>query len=234
MRRIGIDTGGTFADFVSLEDGKGRVHKVPSTPADPLRGIVTGLAELCPAGLQGAEVVHGTTVGTNAFLTRQGARVVLLTTRGFEDVLFIGRQTRRELFNLAVDRTPELLPRERVIGVRERLGADGGILTPLDADEIARVRRQLAELAPEAVAVCLLHAYANPEHEERRGPGLSRSGVVWLPEGPVTLPFYYRPELKPGSIFSGPALVLEDHATLLVLDGFQGEVLDQGHIWLRG
>ena len=167
MKRIGIDTGGTFTDLVALENGAGRVHKVPSTPREPLAAIVAGLTELCPEGLAGAEVVHGTTVGTNAFLTRQGARVALLTTQGFEDVLFIGRQTRRELFNLEVDQTPELLPRERVLGVKERLGPDGRVLTPLTADELERLGRRLRELAPEAVAVCLLHAYACPEHEER-------------------------------------------------------------------
>ncbi|MFW6113219.1 MAG: hydantoinase/oxoprolinase N-terminal domain-containing protein, partial [Thermodesulfobacteriota bacterium] len=94
--RIGIDTGGTFTDFVLLGEGAGLVHKVASTPADPLQAILQGLGELCPGGLDGAAVVHGTTVGTNAFLTRRGARVALVTTRGFEDVLFIGRQTRRQ------------------------------------------------------------------------------------------------------------------------------------------
>jgi N-methylhydantoinase A len=175
--RIGIDTGGTFTDFVCLENGRGRVHKVPSTPQDPLQAIVSGLGELCPQGLEGAAVVHGTTVGTNAFLTRQGARVVLLTTQGFEDVLFIGRQTRRELYHLKVERSPELLPRERVLGVRERLGPDGRILTPLDTDEIERLRRRLKALAPEAVAVCLLHAYAHPEHEERLAAALADLGL---------------------------------------------------------
>jgi N-methylhydantoinase A len=119
------------------------------------------------------EVVHGTTVGTNAFLQRRGARVALLTTRGFEDVIFIGRQTRRELFNLAVDKPPELLPRERVLGVAERLGADGRVLTPLTAEEISRVRRQVAALAPEAVAIVLLHSYANGDHEERLAAALA-------------------------------------------------------------
>lgn len=188
MNRIGIDTGGTFTDFVSLGAGAGRVHKVPSTPTDPLRAIVTGVNELRPQGLAGVEVVHGTTVGTNAFLTRQGAKVALLTTQGFEGVLCIGRQTRRELFNLAVDKAPELLPRERVIGVRERLGPDGCVITALTGDEIERVRRRLLELAPEAVAVCLLHAYGFPEHEERLAAAvadlqlpISRSSRV-LPE----------------------------------------------------
>jgi N-methylhydantoinase A/oxoprolinase/acetone carboxylase beta subunit len=188
--RIGIDTGGTFTDFVSLAGGAGRVYKAPSTPADPLQAIVAGLGELCPQGLEGVEVVHGTTVGTNAFLTRQGARVALLTTQGFEDVLFIGRQTRRELFNLGVDQTPELLPRERVLGVRERLAADGRILTPLTPEELERVRRRLRELAPEAVAVCLLHAYAYPEHEERLAAALADLGV------PVSLSSRVLPEFR--------------------------------------
>jgi N-methylhydantoinase A/oxoprolinase/acetone carboxylase beta subunit len=129
-------------------------------------------------------------VGTNAFLTRQGARVVLLTTQGFEDVLFIGRQTRRELFNLAVDQAPELLPRARVLGVRERLAADGRLLTPLDADEIARVRRRVRELAPEAVAVCLLHAYAYPQHEERLAAALADLGA------PLSLSSRILPEFR--------------------------------------
>ncbi len=190
VNRIGIDTGGTFTDFVWLGDGEGRVHKAPSTPQDPLQAIVTGLAELRPDGLDGAEVVHGTTVGTNAFLTRQGSRVVLLTTKGFEDVLFIGRQTRRELFNLGVDQAPELLPRAQVLGVRERLSADGRILTPLDADEIARVRRRVRELAPEAVAVCLLHAYAHPQHEELLAAALADIGT------PLSLSSRILPEFR--------------------------------------
>jgi N-methylhydantoinase A len=171
--RIGIDTGGTFTDFVFLGNGPGRVHKVPSTPENPLRAILAGLRELTPEGLSGVEVVHGTTVGTNAFLTRRGARVVLLTTRGFEDVLFIGRQTRADLFSLAPAKPPDLLPRERILGVAERLRADGSVLQRLTAHEIARIRRQVAELAPESVAVCLLHAYTNPDHEQRLAEALA-------------------------------------------------------------
>ena len=110
--RLGIDTGGTFTDLVCIGAREGRVHKVPSTPDNPLRAILAGIKELRPEGLEGVEVVHGTTVGTNAFLERRGAKVVLLTTQGFEDVLAIGRQTRRELFNLNVEKAPELLPRE--------------------------------------------------------------------------------------------------------------------------
>jgi N-methylhydantoinase A len=136
------------------------------------------------------EIVHGTTVGTNAFLTRRGAKVALLTTKGFEDVLFIGRQTRAELFSLAAAKPPELLPRERVIGVGERLLADGSVQTPLRADEIARVRRQVAELAPESVAICLLHSYANPMHEKLLAESLADL------EAPISLSSDIMPEFR--------------------------------------
>jgi len=188
--RIGIDTGGTFTDFVCLGEGEGRVYKTPSTPQAPLQAISTGLKELCPQGLDGVEVVHGTTVGTNAFLERRGARVVLLTTAGFEDVLFIGRQVRRELFNLQVEKAPEIIPREMVLGVAERLGPDGRVEKPLTADELSRVRQWVKEQNPEAVAICLLHAYANPEHEERLAAALSDLGI------PMSLSSRVLPEFR--------------------------------------
>jgi N-methylhydantoinase A/oxoprolinase/acetone carboxylase beta subunit len=188
--RLGIDSGGTFTDLVYLGAGEGRVHKVPSTPQDPLKAIVAGLQELRPEGLEGVEVVHGTTVGTNAFLERRGARVVLLTTRGFEDVIFIGRQTRRELFNLKVEKSRELLPRDRILGVKERLGPDGAVLTPLTPEQVERLSRQVRDLAPEAVAICLLHAYAHPAHEERLAAALADLKV------PVSLSSRVLPELR--------------------------------------
>jgi N-methylhydantoinase A len=188
--RIGIDTGGTFTDFVFLGEGLGRVHKVPSTPENPLDAILTGLRELRPEGLQGVEIVHGTTVGTNAFLTRRGANVVLITTQGFEDVFSIGRQTRTELFSLAPTKPPALLPRERVVGVAERLLADGSVHLPLNIDEMARIRRQVAALAPESIAICLLHAYANPVHEQRLAEGLADLGV------PISLSSVILPEFR--------------------------------------
>lgn len=188
--RLGIDTGGTFTDFVLLGADRGLVHKVPSTPENPLKAVFQGLKELCPEGLGDLEMVHGTTVGTNAFLTRRGARVVLVTTKGFEDVLFIGRQTRQELFTLTPRRPPEILPREQVVGVAERLTADGSVLVPLTGEEIARVCREVTARQPEAVAVCLLHAYANPEHELRLGEALASLGV------PVSLSSRVLPEIR--------------------------------------
>ena len=188
--RLGIDTGGTFTDFVLLGEGVGRVHKVASTPGNPLQAILQGVEELCPEGLNGTAVIHGTTVGTNAFLTRRGARVILVTTQGFEDVLFIGRQTRRQLFDLAPSRPPELLPREQVVGVAERLRADGAVLASLTSEEIARVVKEVAALKPEAVAVCLLHSYVNAEHEEKLATALGSLKV------PVSISSRVLPEFR--------------------------------------
>ena len=186
--RLGIDTGGTFTDFVVLGPEGLRVHKTPSTPADPSLAILRGLEEIFGPSLPSLEIVHGTTVGTNAFLERRGAKVALLTTAGFEDVIFIGRQTRPQLFALAGDRPPALLRREHCLGVNERLRAGGSVLTALTEAEIERLQRQIQDLEVEALAVCLLHAYANSAHERLLEAGLaglglpiSRSSLV-LPE----------------------------------------------------
>jgi len=121
MIRIGVDTGGTFTDFVLRDDDRVAVHKVRSTPDDPSRAILQGLAEL-GMPLTGADVVHGSTVATNAVLERRGAKVALVATAGFEDVLRIGRQTRRELYNVFVaDRRP-FVDADLVVGIRERVG----------------------------------------------------------------------------------------------------------------
>lgn len=190
MLRLGIDTGGTFTDFFLLHERGWQVHKVPSTPDNPAHAILTGLKDLLGTGPANLEIVHGTTVGTNAFLERKGARVVLLTTQGFEDVLFIGRQTRRELFNLSGEKPLPLLPRQRCLGVQERCKADGTVLQPLTRAEVQRLRTQIRRHNPEALAICLLHAYANPAHEERLAAGLRDLGV------PLSLSSQVLPEFR--------------------------------------
>ncbi len=172
---VGVDTGGTFTDFVVLDAGGLRIHKVPSTPLDPSAAVEQGLQDL---GLLGkAALVHGTTVGTNALLERKGGRVVLLTTAGFEDVLHIGRQTRERLYDLFYRRPPDLVPPERRVGVRERIGPDGSVVTPLTADEVERVRRLVGAQGPEAVAVVFLFSYENPVHERAVRDALADLGV---------------------------------------------------------
>src|SRR5918996_1832498 len=124
--RIGVDTGGTFTDFVFERDGRLELFKLPSTPSDPSLAIQQGLSRICAetgAQLDRVEVVHGTTVGTNALLQRRGARIALVTTRGFEDVLVIGWQARPELYNLNAVKPPALVADGLRLGVRERVVA---------------------------------------------------------------------------------------------------------------
>jgi len=165
MLRIGIDTGGTFTDFAIVEDGRIRTWKEPSTPKDPSRAILAGLRRAV-ASSAGAEIVHGSTVATNALLEGRTARVAFVTNRGFEDILEIGRQARPDLYNLNVERPPSLVPRELRFGVGGRRRADGSEEEPLDPDDLARLAKELQASGASSVAVCLLHSWADPAHEE--------------------------------------------------------------------
>jgi N-methylhydantoinase A len=173
---VGVDTGGTFTDFVFLDRDGLRVHKRPSTPDDPARAVLEGLAAL-GAGAAGACITYGSTVATNAVLERRGARVALVTTAGFEDVIEIGRQARPELYALEPRRTPPLVERRRRIGVAERLAADGTVLRPLSEAAVRRAVAAVRRSGAESVAVALLHAYANGAHERRLGRALAAAGI---------------------------------------------------------
>lgn len=171
--RVGIDTGGTFTDFVQLTPSGLVVHKQRSTPDDPSRAILDGLRELRPS-----DVVHGSTVATNAVLERKGARVALVATRGFEDVLKIGRQTRPELYNVFVAPRPPLVDAALTFGLHERLDATGAVLDPVNEDEVDRLARLLHDRRVDIVAVCLLHAYVNPAHEQHVATLFRQSGLT--------------------------------------------------------
>ncbi|MDX2165609.1 MAG: hydantoinase/oxoprolinase family protein [Deltaproteobacteria bacterium] len=175
---IGIDTGGTFTDFICLGPDGVRVHKRPSTPDDPARAVLDGLAVLLKDQARGAvRITYGSTVATNAVLERKGARVVLLTTAGFEDMLEIGRQTRPELYALEPSPPVSLVERRRRIGVAERMAFDGRVLQPLGAAAVRRAVQAVRRAGGESIAVCLLHAYANGLHERRLGRALAELGV---------------------------------------------------------
>ena len=161
--RVGVDTGGTFTDFVFVKDGQIQLFKVPSTPEDPSLAIKQGLERIGGA----AEVVHGTTVGTNALLQRRGARTALITTRGFEDVLAIGRQARPELYNLNAVKPPPLVADELRFGVSERVVASGDVLEPLNDSELPALVEKLKQAGVESVAISLLFSFLHPQHEER-------------------------------------------------------------------
>ena len=160
---VGIDVGGTFTDIAILEDGQLKVHKLPSTPDDPSRGILQGVAE---AGVKEADFVHGSTVATNALLEGKGARTALVTTLGFEDVLEIGRQARTELYNLNIDRAPALAPWELRFGLAERVDHTGAIIEDLIPEALETLTTLLQEAKVDAVAVSFLFSFLNPAHEE--------------------------------------------------------------------
>jgi N-methylhydantoinase A/oxoprolinase/acetone carboxylase beta subunit len=163
--RIGIDTGGTFTDFVIWDGERCRTHKVRSTPADPAQAILAGLEELLGADRGAAEIVHGSTVATNALLERKGARTAFVTTEGFEDLLAIGRQNRRELYNFFAQAPAPLVGSDLTFGLRERTLHDGSIHKALDPEAAEDLARTLYDLGVESVAVCLLHSSVNGSHE---------------------------------------------------------------------
>lgn len=165
MRRrlLGVDVGGTFTDFLYWDGSELHLHKRLSTPQDPSQAILKGITESHWAP---QEVIHGSTVATNTLLTRTGARTALLTTEGFRDTLSIGRQARPDIYALHPTRPPPLIPTELCFEVPERISADGGIVTPLDRTAVNNVLETIAAAKVEALAICLLFSFANPEHEQ--------------------------------------------------------------------
>jgi len=180
MYYVGVDTGGTFTDFVALDAATGDIQalKVPSVPADPARAVVNGLTRLRERYGIAAEAVErfifGTTVATNAILERKGGRTALIATRGTRDVIEIQRQWRHRLFDLALQRPEPLVPRRWRLEASERVAADGSVVVPLDAAEARRVAAEAAALGVESVAVALLFSFVSPAHERRLRDALAR------------------------------------------------------------
>ncbi|HES58776.1 MAG TPA: hydantoinase/oxoprolinase family protein, partial [Firmicutes bacterium] len=170
--RIGADTGGTFTDIL-LDPGDGGPllrHKLPSTPGDPSRAVRQGvdavLGQLRAADNSERMVIHGSTVATNALLEGKGARAAFVTTAGFEDIVFLARQNRPELYQLEVRKPDPPLDPADCHGLRERIGADGSVLEPLAKSDIEELLVRLGESGVKACCICLLHSYANPQHEQ--------------------------------------------------------------------
>jgi N-methylhydantoinase A len=170
---VGIDTGGTFTDLVAVELERSRYHyhKVPTLTADPAKGILDGIAELLDRnGLDRTAVkllVLGTTLATNAVLQGRWARTGLITTQGFRDILELARQRRPHYFNLDIPKPIPPASRDCRFEVEGRIAADGSVVVPLSEEQVTSAIAALKEKQVEAVAVCYLHAYANPAHEER-------------------------------------------------------------------
>jgi N-methylhydantoinase A len=190
---VGCDTGGTFTDLVALsEQGDFRVAKVPSTPPHFDRAVLEGVRELGIPAADISRLFHGTTVTTNAVITKRGAASALVTTSGFRDILEIRRANREDLYDITWDPPAPLIPRRHRLEVVERVDYAGSIVTPLDEDSVRDVARKVAARGLESVAVCLINAHMNPRHEQRvrellleANPGLNVSlSTDILPEPP--------------------------------------------------
>jgi len=166
MRLLGIDTGGTFTDFVLYENGSLRVHKVLSSPRAPEKSILQGIRELDVA-LDGLKIIHGSTVATNAVLESKGVKTVYVSNYGLKDVLHIGRQARRELYNLQPQEIHHPLSRDLCLETGGRLSAQGEVVEDLTSQEIDTLVAQVAELQPLAVAINLIFSFLNPVFEQR-------------------------------------------------------------------
>jgi len=195
--RVGVDIGGTFTDVVlRLPDGTLRVSKVPSTPEDPGLAVVRGLdALLRAAGVSPAsvvEVVHGTTVASNTILQKKGARVGLLTTRGFRDVLEIGRVRTPDLFDLTWEKPEPLVERRHRLEVDERIGADGAVVRPLDREGLLAAAERLVADGADVIAVSFINSYVNAAHERLA----ERLLAARFPTLDVTTSYRVLPEIK--------------------------------------
>ena len=170
--RIAIDTGGTFTDCVWVERGRVRMLKVLSTPADPSQAITDAIQKIS----SDTEIIllHGTTVGTNTLLQRKGARVALVTTAGFEDVIEIGRQARPKLYDFFFDKVEPLVPRDLRFGIHERTDCEGKILESPTTKELGDLTQQIPDKHPDSIAISLLFSFANPENERSAGKALEK------------------------------------------------------------
>lgn len=162
--RLAVDTGGTFTDFIYQDGEKLKFFKVASTPHDPSQALLSGIQKFLPEKV--TLLIHGSTVATNAFIERKGAKVILVTTKGFEDLIFIGRQARPDLYNIFVEKPVPFIREENIYGIVERIGPRGEVIQNLTDVEIEKFLRWLSFREFDSCAIVLLHSYVNPSHEK--------------------------------------------------------------------
>ncbi|GAB7004766.1 hydantoinase/oxoprolinase family protein [Nocardioides sp. AN3] len=240
MYRIGIDIGGTFTDLAAVdENGRVVIAKSSSTPRDPSDGLLEGLNKLAAAlgttreQMLGAteRIVHGTTVATNALLEGKGSKVTLLTTEGHRDVIEMREGMKEDRYNVRMAPPPPLVPRARRIGVAERMRADGTASQPLAVESLKAAVQAAAESGAEAIAVCYLHSYRNPEHEQQTAAALADA----LPDTYVSISSEVLPQIKEYervwttvvNAYVGPVLAdyLSRLSGRLADAGYEGEVM---------
>ena len=205
--RIGVDAGGTFTDFVVLhDDGRLESFKIRSNPRSPAKVILAGLEQA--AGALRVDVVHGSTVATNALLERKGARTAFVTTAGFEDLLEIGRQNRAELYNLRPPPRRLLVSRNLCFGVQERVEYDGSVGRAPSAAELKRLAAKLQQARVRSVAICFLHSYQNSAHERATMKVLERDGIYLCASHEISPEFreYERSSTTVVNAYVGPLM----------------------------
>ncbi|NWF57301.1 MAG: hydantoinase/oxoprolinase family protein, partial [Syntrophaceae bacterium] len=196
--KLGIDIGGTFTDFVLLDEEKGwmEVGKRLTTPDDPSRAVLDGFNQILRQSGRTPEdvavVIHGTTLVTNTLIERKGARTGLITTQGFRDVLEMGNEVRYELYDLSLDKPEPLVPRHWRCGIAERITAQGEVLAGPDRDEVRRIARYFRENGVVSIAVCLLHSYRKGDHENQVREWLQKE----FPDFQVSLSSRVNPEIR--------------------------------------
>src|SRR5262245_31094459 len=195
---LGVDIGGTFTDFVLIDEASGQVMtgKVLTRTDDLAAGVLDGVRELLArhriAGSAVRKVVHGTTLATNALIERRGARTALVVTRGFRDILELARESRYDIFDIDLRVPPPLVPRRHVFEISERLAADGSVVQPLAIGEVGGIVEAIAAENIRAVAVCLLHSFRNPDHERALAAALHAKA----PDLAVSLSSDVMPDLR--------------------------------------
>lgn len=220
---VGVDIGGTFTDLVLSLNGQLQIHKLLSTPDNPAQAMLKGLNDITPDGLAALQqVAHGSTVATNAILERKGAKTALITTQGFRDLLFIGRQNRPDLYALHPLLPEPLIPRELCYEVPERLDHHGNILLSLDDSALDTVLDNIARQNVDSVAICLLYSFINPQHEERIRQRILERGL--LEEWQVALSSDVLPEFREYERASTVAL---EAYVRPVMAGYISDLLDK-------
>jgi N-methylhydantoinase A len=204
MITLGIDVGGTFTDLVMRDSRTGEMRslKTPTTPPHFADGVLTAIRLTNAAPGDITDIAHGMTVATNTALEMNGAKLGVITTRGFRDVLVVGRGNRTILYDIKAVRPPPLVPRQRVLEVDERMTGTGGVHLVLDEDQVVAACKRLTEMGVEAVAVCFLHSYANPDHENRAAEIVQRE----MPGIAISISSEILPEYREFERFSTTAL----------------------------
>ncbi len=220
IRKIGVDTGGTFTDIVMSLEGSLLTHKVLSTPKNPAHAVIKGVSEILEQhkidSHSDVEIVHGSTVATNALLEYRGARIALITTKGFEDVIEIGRQVRPHLYDINVQRPAPLIPSDRRFGITERTLHTGEIQTKVATTELEKLTTKLIGLELDAIAICFLFSYVNPKNEKIVAEHLSSLNI------PISCSHEILPEYREYSRFSTTVAntyirpTLEKHLSTLI------------------